>query len=100
MEMVNGFRGAVLLNAGNYNCKRGLTIKTSGVVLRGSGSGSDGSIINMTGQPHTCISVRGTVTSKIIGSYRKTRARNLRFSYRGSTQQPAIAQLQDVIDNN
>ena len=59
MQMVNGFRGAVLLNAGNYNCERGLTIKTSGVVLRGSGSGSDGSIINMTGQPHTCISVRG-----------------------------------------
>jgi len=32
--------------------------------------------------------------------YRKTRARNLRFSYRGSTQQPSITQLQDVIDNS
>jgi hypothetical protein len=31
--------------------------------------------------------------------FRKSRARNLRFNYRGSTQQPSITQLQDVIDN-
>lgn len=31
--------------------------------------------------------------------YRKVRAANFRFSYRGSTQQPSISQLQDVIDN-
>ena len=31
--------------------------------------------------------------------YRKIRSKNLRFSYRGSTQQPSISQLQDVIDN-
>jgi len=68
MEMVNGFRGTVLLNPGNYNCERGLTIRASGVVLRGSGSGTDGSIITMTGQPHTCISVRGAVNLKITGS--------------------------------
>ncbi len=68
MEMVNGFRGAVLLEPGNYDCDRTLTIKASGVVLRGSGSGPDGSIIYMTGQPHTCISVKATVISKTIGS--------------------------------
>ncbi|HEV8286478.1 MAG TPA: outer membrane beta-barrel protein [Chitinophagaceae bacterium] len=32
--------------------------------------------------------------------YRKMRTKNLRFSYRGSTQQPSIMQLQDVIDNS
>jgi hypothetical protein len=32
--------------------------------------------------------------------YRKSRARSMRFSYRGSTQQPSITQLQDVIDDN
>ncbi len=68
MEMVNGFRGTVLLEPGNYDCDRTLTIKASGVVLRGSGSGPDGSIIYMTGQPHTCISVKATVISKTIGS--------------------------------
>jgi len=68
MPKVNGFRGAILLGPGNYDCERGITIKESGVVLRGSGSDSNGSVINMTGKPHTCISVRGTVTSKIIGS--------------------------------
>jgi hypothetical protein len=68
MEMINGFRGTVLLKPGNYDCERMLTIKASGVVLRGSGSGTGGTIIHMTGQPHTCISVRGTITSKIVGT--------------------------------
>jgi hypothetical protein len=31
--------------------------------------------------------------------FRKQRSKNLRFSYRGSTQQPSVTQLQDVIDN-
>jgi hypothetical protein len=37
----NGFRGAVLLNPGIYQINRPLNIHSSGVVLRGSGSGSD-----------------------------------------------------------
>lgn len=32
--------------------------------------------------------------------YRKSRRMNMRFNYRGNTQQPGIAQLQDVIDNS
>jgi hypothetical protein len=68
MEMINGFRGTVLLKPGNYDCERTIIIKASGVVLRGSGSDSDGTVIHMTGQPHTCISVRGSVTSKTIGA--------------------------------
>lgn len=31
--------------------------------------------------------------------YTKNRTKNLRFNYRGSTRQPSITQLQDVIDN-
>lgn len=68
MKMVNGFRGAVLLSPGTYNCERELTINASGVVLRGSGSGPNGTIINMTGGPHTCIRIRGSSTSKTIGT--------------------------------
>ena len=32
--------------------------------------------------------------------YRKAHSKNFRFTYRGSTQQPSISQLQDVIDNS
>ena len=32
--------------------------------------------------------------------YRKARSKNFRFSYRGSTVQPSITQLQNVIDNS
>lgn len=69
--LVNGVRGAVLLTAGVYNCDRQLDINASGVVLRGSGAGSDGTVINMTGIAHACISVKGNVNTKTIGNKAK-----------------------------
>jgi hypothetical protein len=45
----NGFRGAVLLAPGTFHIGSQLNINASGVVLRGSGSGSGGTTINMTG---------------------------------------------------
>ena len=51
MKLVNGFRGAVLLKPGVYNCERELNINASGVALRGSGSGEKGTILNLIGKP-------------------------------------------------
>ena len=67
MKMINGFRGAVLLKAGTYDCEKPLTINASGVVLRGSGSGEKGTVLNLTGKAHACITVKGSVSSKTIG---------------------------------
>jgi len=67
MKMVDGFRGAVLLKPGTYDCERMLKINASGVVLRGSGSTTNGTILNLTGKPHNCIELRGTGSSKPIG---------------------------------
>jgi hypothetical protein len=67
MKLENGFRGAVLLEPGKYDCERELSISSSGVVLRGSGSGADGTILNLTGKPHTCIVVRGEASVSTIG---------------------------------
>src|SRR5688572_21898336 len=67
MKIVNGFRGAVLLKAGTYDCERTLKINASGVVLKGSGSGVHGTILNLTGKPHNCIEVRGAVKTRLIG---------------------------------
>ena len=61
MPLIKGFRGAVLLKAGNYDCEKTINIKACGVVLRGSGPDANGTIISMTGKPHLCISVRGQV---------------------------------------
>lgn len=41
----NGFRGAVLLEAGNFHVQGQLHIASSGVVLRGSGTNADGTTI-------------------------------------------------------
>ena len=59
MRIVNGFRGTVLLKPGRYDCERALKINANGVVLRGSGSAINGTILNLTGKPHACIEVRG-----------------------------------------
>ncbi len=64
MPLVNGVRGAVLLKPGTYICERAITISASGVVLQGSGSGENGTIINMSGTPHACIVVKGNETTK------------------------------------
>ncbi len=40
-----GFRGAILLKMGHYELHKPITIKTSGVVLRGEGMGDTGTII-------------------------------------------------------
>ena len=55
-----GFRGAVLLASGNFNVSATLNITSSGVVLAGSGSDANGTIITMTGSPFTLISVSGS----------------------------------------
>jgi hypothetical protein len=71
LEPANGSRGAVLLKPGSYNCSRPLEIQASGVVLRGSGSESNGTVLLMSGNPHVCISMAGRVKVERIGSPRK-----------------------------
>ncbi|MFC1539044.1 discoidin domain-containing protein [Candidatus Latescibacterota bacterium] len=58
MPLENGFRGAVLLTSGAFTCSETLTISTSGVVLRGSGSKSGGTTIKMAGDRHAAITIR------------------------------------------
>ncbi|WP_338690115.1 hypothetical protein [Haloferula helveola] len=43
-----GFRGTLLLKAGNYNVSETLHINASGVVIRGEGQGSGGTVIHFT----------------------------------------------------
>jgi hypothetical protein len=59
LPLVNGVRGAVLLEPGTYRCSRTLQIRAAGVVLRGSGSSNEGTVIEMTRRPHLCLRVRG-----------------------------------------
>jgi hypothetical protein len=57
----HGSRGAVQLGPGVFHCLAALTIAASGVVLRGTGSGADheATIINLTGEPHVGIVLKG-----------------------------------------
>jgi hypothetical protein len=57
----NGHRGAVLLQAGIYPVESSLYIRTSGVVLRGEGTGVQGTVLIATKkEQHTLIIVQGT----------------------------------------
>lgn len=52
------FRGAVLLAPGSFVCSNTIIIPASGVVLRGSGSGQNGTTIQMIGGRHVAIGTR------------------------------------------
>ena len=67
----NGIRGALRLRAGRYEVSGTLKIAAGGVVLRGSGSGPDGTVLVVTGAPHRGLEIGGT------GSWQRdgTRAR-------------------------
>jgi hypothetical protein len=67
LKIVNGFRGTVLLTPGTFDCEKTITINAGGVVLRGSGSGEKGTILNLTGKPHACVTIKGNGSSKLIG---------------------------------
>ena len=71
MPLEDGFRGAVLLAPGMYNTSGTIAISTSGVVLRGSGArGETRSTINMSGEPHLALAIRGPVGAEGGGSAR------------------------------
>lgn len=56
----NGVRGAVLLLRGRYEVWGGLNVSTSGVVLRGQGTGPDDTVLVAAGQDRrTLISIAG-----------------------------------------
>jgi hypothetical protein len=63
----NGFRGAVLLEPGTYDVAANLRIAASGVVLRGSGSGVNGTVLRVTGAPHRVFTVGGAGTWQLDG---------------------------------
>ena len=55
----NDFRGAVLLQSGNFTVSAPLRLGKSGVVLRGNGSGVGGTVLTMTGPPFRLFMVGG-----------------------------------------
>jgi hypothetical protein len=63
LPLEKGFRGAVLLKPGTFHCSKAITIEKDGVVLRGSGSGKQGTLIEMTGDPHTALLIEGPEVS-------------------------------------
>jgi hypothetical protein len=61
MPLNGEFRGAVLLSAGKYSISSPIVIRTSGVILKGSGSGIDvgqESILMMSGKAFNAVTIR------------------------------------------
>src|SRR4051812_11395203 len=58
----DGFRGAVVLERGTFGVIGELKIAASGVVLRGGGSGINGTTLNMSGPPHRFLDITGAGT--------------------------------------
>ena len=67
LPLVDGIRGAVMLEPGEFHCDATINLRVSGVALRGGGSGEDGSKIVMTGKPHVAFAIGGTGTARPVG---------------------------------
>jgi hypothetical protein len=65
----DGFRGALLLRKGIYRVQGTLKLTQSGVVLRGEGSGPDGTVLVATGvAKRSLIEVKGAASPKPSGT--------------------------------
>lgn len=64
----HGMRGALQLSAGTFNITGTLTIKASGVVLRGSGNQANGTIIKAGSTPITFLKTTSAVNYQLSGS--------------------------------
>lgn len=63
----NGFRGAVLLAPGEYPLAGSVTISASGVVLRGSGSGTNGTVLRATAtNQYSLVRVTGSGSASTV----------------------------------
>jgi hypothetical protein len=59
LPLIDGFRGAVLLAPGAFTTSETLRISSSGIVLRGGGSGEGGTRIRMAGPRHRFLNIGG-----------------------------------------
>lgn len=67
----NGYRGAILLQAGVYDIHTQLNINTSGIVLRGAGRETNGTILHGRGTTQRAlINIAGSGGASSIGSTR------------------------------
>lgn len=66
LSMKDGFRGAILLAPGIFQCSGTLNIAASGVVLRGSGANA--TTVKMAGDPHVAIAIDGALKAKAAGA--------------------------------
>jgi hypothetical protein len=66
--LVEGVRGAVLLEPGRFRSASTLNITASGVVLRGSGAGEGGTTIDLTDASHLFLRIRGGGSRQLQGT--------------------------------
>ncbi|MFZ6010417.1 MAG: hypothetical protein ACOYXT_08700 [Bacteroidota bacterium] len=72
-----GFRGAILLKKGVYHVDGALTIKASGIVLRGEGHGVDGTVLVAKQKAkHNFITVKGEGTGYALVRSSQTKITN------------------------
>jgi hypothetical protein len=68
LPLVNGLRGAVVLGPGTFKLTSAtLTIGATGVVLRGSGAGSGGTVLEVSGTPRLFLSIGGSGSWTPVG---------------------------------
>src|SRR4051812_28236009 len=70
MPLNNGFRGVLKLNAGVYRISNHINVNSSGIVIRGAGSGPNGTILRRTTSNGDAITVQndGSLQSEVANT--------------------------------
>lgn len=83
MPLVNGFRGAILLKPGTYKISAPVKVTSSGIVIRGSGTGSSGTnvLATSTRQEEGVFIFSGNADIQLTGSSTNLRRKTVLDSY-------------------
>ena len=66
LPLVNGFRGCILLETGDFFVDNTLYIRSSGIVIRGSGQGENGTIIHATNKAERLLKPEEVIFSRAM----------------------------------
>ena len=82
LKLEHGFRGALLLASGVFVCSNTITINSSGIVLRGSGTGeTTRTTLRLAGKPHNAITLRASAPKERRDSQFKSAQTKLADAY-------------------
>ncbi len=80
LPLRNALRGTIVLDSGVFNCSKTISIHSSGIILTGKGSGSNGTVINMTGDKHCAFIIGSNESDDDVANRSQNNSDEIKYS--------------------